>query len=167
MKDAVTQVGAAILRGKAALVPQKDINSLKIKSIVARMKKILAKEEYGVAIAAPQLGAPLRIFVIAGKMFGNPTSQNASRGKDRVFINPELVRASKKKNLMSEGCLSVRGVYGTVKRSEKASVRARDEKGRNFTLHCSGVIAQIFQHELDHLEGVLLIDKAEEMTKEV
>jgi peptide deformylase len=63
--------------------------------------------------------------------------------------------------MMSEGCLSVRGDYGMVMRHEKASVRALDERGKPFTLHGSGLLAQIFQHEVDHLEGVLFTDKAE------
>ncbi len=61
---------------------------------------------------------------------------------------------------MSEGCLSVRGTYGTVLRHEKATVVAYDQRGKQFTYHGSGLIAHIFQHEIDHLNGILYIDKA-------
>lgn len=77
-----------------------------------------------------------------------------------VFINPEITRLSKKKKEMSEGCLSVRGSYGTVMRHERATVKALDEHGKPFTYHASGLIAHIFQHEVDHLDGILYIDKA-------
>lgn len=70
------------------------------------------------------------------------------------------MRLSRKKREMSEGCLSVRGVYGKVLRHEKASVKAVDERGKPFIYHGSGLIAHIFQHECDHLEGILYIDKA-------
>ena len=64
---------------------------------------------------------------------------------------------------MEEGCLSVRWLYGKVRRSEKATIRAYDEHGKRFTLGASGLIAQAFQHETDHLEGVLFVDKADHL----
>ncbi len=169
MKDQIVQEGEPVLRGKAELVAKKDIGSAKIKKLIARMKKALAKEAFGVALAAPQIGEPLRIFVIAGKAFepvikadekpldGAPKQSTLP---DRVFINPELTRLSKKKSEMSEGCLSVRGKYGTVMRHEKASIKALDENGKAITYHGAGLIGHIFQHECDHLEGILYTDKA-------
>jgi peptide deformylase len=173
------------LRAIAAPVAKKDITSPKIQKIIARMKKALADEEFGVAIAAPQIGESLRIFVIAGSVFedkqpaqkkvlGSPVSaksaeagrpdhfsdQSASPQPDRVFINPKLTRLSKKTQEMSEGCLSVRGKYGTVMRHEKASLAALNEKGEPVTLNATGLVGHIFQHECDHLEGILYIDKA-------
>jgi peptide deformylase len=73
-----------------------------------------------------------------------------------------LQSASQKKE-MSEGCLSVRGQYGTVLRHEKASVKAFDFEGKPFTYHGAGLVAHIFQHECDHLDGILYTDKAESM----
>ena len=61
---------------------------------------------------------------------------------------------------MEEGCLSVRDIYGKVKRYQKATISAYDENGKKFTMGGSGLLAQVFQHECDHLEGVLFIDKA-------
>ena len=168
MKDPIVQAGEPVLRGKAKPVAKKDIGSAKVAKIIARMKKALAKEAFGVALAAPQIGEPLRIFVIAGKVFepvlkgdqkpldGGPKKSTLP---DRVFINPEITRLSKKKKEMSEGCLSVRVKYGTVMRNEKASVKALDENGKPVTYHGSGLIGHIFQHECDHLDGILYIDK--------
>jgi peptide deformylase len=67
---------------------------------------------------------------------------------------------------MSEGCLSVRGKYGSVIRHERASVKAQDEMGNVFTYHGTGLIAHIFQHECDHLDGILYTDKAEKLRDE-
>jgi peptide deformylase len=158
-KDPIVQTGSTVLRQKAGPIVKKDIGSRKLAAILKKMSAALKPEAHGVALAAPQVGVPLRIFIVAGRVFAEPDA--AEPPKDKVFINPEFVRISKKKSLMSEGCLSVRGVYGTVKRAEKATVKALDEKGKLFTYHGSGLVAQIFQHEMDHLDGVLFIDKAE------
>ena len=163
MKDPIVQEGEPVLRGKAKPVAKKDISSPKIVKIIARMKKALAKEAFGVALAAPQIGEPLRIFVIAGKVFAQEIKEGEKAlpmPPDRVFINPEITRLSRKKIEMSEGCLSVRGKYGTVMRHEKASIKALDENGKAITYHGAGLVGHIFQHECDHLEGVLYTDKA-------
>jgi len=169
MKDPIEQIGSLVLRQKAKPILKKDINSRAIKSLIAKMKKSLDKEKYGVAIAAPQVGASLRLFVVAGRAFDEesadePDAKAKSKTPDKAFINPELLRVSRKKKEMSEGCLSVRGKYGTVLRHEKASVKALDEAGKQFIYHGSGLIGHIFQHELDHLEGILYIDKAVRVT---
>ena len=170
MKDPVVQAGDPVLRTQAKAVAKKDITSLRIRKIIAHMKKTLAREEYGVAIAAPQVGESLRIFVVAGRAFetkddGKPIDDEneqeaASVLPDRVFINPELTRLSRAKKEMSEGCLSVRGKYGTVMRHEKATIKALDETGKAITYHGTGLIGHIFQHECDHLNGILYTDKA-------
>lgn len=129
------------------------------------MSTLLKKESYGVALAAPQIGESIRLFVVAGKVFA-PAEEGGDDGKkhpappDRVFINPELTRLSRKKVEMQEGCLSVRGKYGSVMRHEKASLKASNERGEAFTYHGSGLVGHIFQHEVDHLNGILYIDKA-------
>lgn len=161
MKDPIVQVGDPVLRQQAKAVPKKDFKTPKLKAILTRMKKALAKEEFGVAIAAPQIGESLRIFVVAGRaLLPEDAPENAEIPEDMVCINPEILRMSRKKTEMSEGCLSVRGKYGTVLRHEKASIRAYDENGKEFTHHGSGLVAHIFQHETDHLDGILYIDKA-------
>ncbi len=168
VKDPVVQEGSMVLRLTVKPVLKKDIASAHVRGVIARMKKVLKGEEYGVAIAAPQVGESLRIFVVAGKAFvsseedkGFEDNQDTKKAPpDMVFINPEITRRSRTKKEMSEGCLSVRGKYGTVLRHEKASVKALDEDGKPFTYNGTGLIAHIFQHEYDHLEGVLYIDKA-------
>lgn len=175
MKDPVVQAGDPILRAKAKPVAKKDIGSKKIAGVISRMKKVLSTERFGVAIAAPQVGEPLRIFVIAGrafisdedtKAFEEDKNKKPKAPPDMVFINPELTRLSKKMKEMSEGCLSVRGKYGTVMRHEKAAVKALDEHGKPFAYQGSGLIGHIFQHECDHLDGVLYTDKAVQLEED-
>lgn len=167
MQDPIVQAGDPVLRQKAKPVPQKDIGSKKLNALIARMKRVLADEEYGVALAAPQVGESLRLFVIAGRAFKTgEEEEGAPTPPDKVFINPQLLRLSKATHEMSEGCLSVRNKYGTVLRHEKASVKAQDETGTTFTYQGTGLIAHIFQHEYDHLEGVLYTDKAEKLEED-
>ena len=165
----ILQKEASVLREISKDVPIEDIVSLKIKNIIKEMKQALHSQDDGVAIAAPQIGYTLRIFIVSKKveeilgkskkeiLDGEVVAPNA---KDLVFINPVLKKLSKEKRVVEEGCLSVRYLYGQVNRSKKATVQAFDENGRKFSRGGSGLIAQIFQHEVDHLEGILFIDKA-------
>lgn len=158
MKD-IVQKEHETLRQMAETVAISDIGTEKINAVIADMKAALATQDDGVAIAAPQIAVPLRIFVVSGKAFS--AAQNLQKEvPDLVCINPEIVKLSKETSLLEEGCLSVRYLYGKVKRSEKATLKAFDENGKEFKKGASGLLAQIFQHEVDHLNGILFIDKA-------
>jgi peptide deformylase len=154
----ILQKDAPVLRKTATEVPASEIVSVHIQSIIERMKEALASQDDGIAIAAPQIGESLRIFVVSGKVLGEATKKKNL--PDMVFINPVITKLSKTKEKMSEGCLSVRYLYGNVVRSTKATVRAYDEKGEIFERGGSGLLAQVFQHEVDHLDGILFTDKA-------
>ena len=173
----ILQKGDPLLRQTAKRVPIKAIGSVKLKNILKRMKQAIADQEDAVAVAAPQIGEPVRIFMVAGKVFlpdyADIDTEELTRRQeaglippDAVFINPELVKLSRQKQTMLEGCLSVRWLYGNVQRAEKATVKALDEKGRPFTRGASGLLAQIFQHETDHLNGILFIDSATDLREE-
>lgn len=153
-----------VLRDTAREVPLSDIQSEPIQDVITRMKQALASQDDGVAIAAPQINESWRIFVVSGKVFDIDTPEDArSTHDDLVFINPKITKLSKKLEEMEEGCLSVRWLYGKVDRHEKAEVEAWNEKGEKFTRGGSGLLAQIFQHEIDHLDGTLFIDKARDV----
>jgi peptide deformylase len=162
----IVQKGDAILRKVAKEVHIKDIGTPKIQAIIKKMKQAVSEQDDAVAVAAPQIGESLRIFVVSGKVFLPhypdllPTDTIPD---DLVCINPEITKYSKEKQEMTEGCLSVRWLYGTMKRSAKASLRAYDENGKKFTRGGAGLISQIFQHELDHLNGILFIDNAKDL----
>ena len=167
MKKIVSE-SAGVLREHAKEAAIKEIPAPKIKKIIAEMKEALSPHKDGVAIAAPQIGVPLRIFVVSGHVFDPKALLNDDKSKKRedvIFINPEIVKISKEKEWMPEGCLSVRPWYGEVKRAKKITISAYDEKGKRITRGASGLLAQIFQHEIDHLNGVLFIDKARHIEK--
>ncbi|QQG37509.1 MAG: peptide deformylase [Candidatus Kaiserbacteria bacterium] len=172
MRSIIPHEKNSALRKKAAAIARAEIESPTIKKLIEEMKKLLAKEEYGVALAAPQVGEAIRLFIVSGRALarGSRNAPDEIGGDvekpetpplpDQVYINPEILKISRTKRLKHEGCLSVRGKWGEVMRAEKATIRAYDEHNRAFTRGASDFLAHIFQHEMDHLEGILYIDKA-------
>ncbi len=158
----IVQMGEPVLRGRAAHVPVNDIQGKHIQKILKRMEESLDAEPDGAALAAPQIGVPLRIFILSRKVFAPKDAQEAG-DTHFVFINPTIIRRSKRKHRVDEGCLSVRGKYGTIVRSTNVTIEAYDEQGVIFTRGAGGLMAQAFQHETDHLDGVLFVDKANEL----
>ncbi len=172
----ILQKESPVLREIAKIVPTDTISTPKIQKIIEELKVALASQDDGVAIAAPQIGYSLRIFVVSGKVKEIIKEEKETGGDERkitkkektdktelpdtVYINPVIKKISKKRKILEEGCLSVRFLYGKVSRSDKAIVEAYDEHGKKFTRGGSGLLAQIFQHETDHLNGILFIDKA-------
>lgn len=161
----IIQIGNKMLRETAKDISLKDIKTVKIQKIIQDMKEALVKEADGVGLAAPQIGKSLRIFVISGKALKEKDKEEKV-SEDLVFINPAITKQSRKKELMDEGCLSIRGRYGKVTRSSQVTIRAYDENGKRFERGASSLLAQIFQHEVDHLDGILFTDKAE-VSKEI
>lgn len=106
----------------------------------------------GIGIASCQVGKNIRVIVI---------SKEYTKDKEHtVMINPRLVSTGEKTNLMEEGCLSVPGLYGPIERYTKVRVKGWYRDGSQFDIKAKGMLARVFQHELDHLEGTLFIDKA-------
>lgn len=171
-----------ILRKEAKEVPLDEIFTPKIKKILKEMSLSLKSQHDGVALAAPQIGYSLRIFVVSGRIFEEnfgekdlsdedttlekvlPTS--TKKIPDLVFINPKISKLSRDKEWLPEGCLSVRPLYGKTYRSKKSTVTAYDENGKKFQRGASGLLSQIFQHETDHLNGILFIDHAKDIKEE-
>jgi len=175
----ILQQKEKVLRKVAHEVFIADIKTKKIKNILKEMSQALKSQSDGVAIAAPQIGYSLRIFVVSGKIFSkefiksreekipNPVLGQEENIKDFVFINPKISKLSREKEWVPEGCLSVRWLYGNAFRSKKATITAYDENGKKFTRGASGLLAQIFQHETDHLNGILFIDHAKDIKEEL
>lgn len=169
-KSMIVQDGNPVLRAKAKALPKSEFGTKYLNGIIDDMNHALEAEFDGVAIAAPQIGVSLRIFIVSRKAFAlddhakvdDPKDQKMPE-KNMVCINPEIIKTSRKKVKVPEGCLSVRWYYGNTLRHEKAMIRAYDENGKLFTYGGAGLIAQIFQHETDHLEGVLFVDHATEI----
>jgi len=113
------------------------------------------KSAKGIGIAAPQVGKSLRIIIV-----------NTDE-KPTVLINPVITRFSWRKSIDEEGCLSVPGKFGLVKRAKSIRVEAQDENGEPFEFKASDLLARVIQHEIDHLDGVLFIDKIIKYTDNV
>lgn len=144
---------SGILRAKSIEV--KDIPAPEIQKLISDMQDTLAVAQNGIGIAASQVGRNLRVFAVSPALELN---QN-------IFINPVITKISQKTELMDEGCLSVPGLYGKVKRAESLKIEAYNQSGRKFKMKAEGLIAQLFQHEMDHLDGILFKDKAEELNQ--
>ena len=152
------QIGDYRVRLKSKSVNPREITSKKIKNVIKNL--VDSMHHYNlVGMAAPQLGINLNVFISEIRKTAVRTS--VITDPLRIFINPKIVRYSQKKKDMIEGCGTVDygNLFGPVKRSLSIKVEAQNEKGENFVLEATGLLAQIIQHEYDHLQGVLCIDK--------
>jgi len=125
--------------------------------IVALANKMvdLMHEAKGIGLAAPQVGVSLRLFVI------NPSGEE---GEDIILINPKLDNFEGQSEI-EEGCLSIPGIHCDVKRSASCVVRAQDVAGAIFEIDCEALLSHVVQHENDHLDGILIIDKLSTLQK--
>ena len=148
-----------VLRRKARAVdnPNTAANHQLIDDMIATMR-----EAPGVGLAAPQVAVSQRIAVIeyAEKPDGAPDEAEPPEPKLFVIVNPEIVARSEELVEGSEGCLSLPGYAGSVMRHAAVTVKALNRKGRPIKIKARGWLARIFQHEIDHLDGILFIDRA-------
>lgn len=157
----ITQEGDAVLRSIAKPLPEELFNTPELRAMLKDMEETLDAQPDGVALAAPQVSISYRIFIVRYDRMKEASETGDGTGQQLgVFINPRFVKTSKRQVDMQEGCLSVRGLYGTTLRHERATVTAQNEKGEWFTRGAGGILAQAFQHETDHLDGILFIDHA-------
>jgi len=123
-----------------------------IRSLISDMKETLDGIEIGIGLAAPQVGENLRLFVISGDF---TTETNGHR----IFLNPVITARSKVVREADEGCLSLPDHWGEVERAQKVTLKAFDEDLRPFKVRAKGLLARLFQHEIDHLNGMLFVDR--------
>jgi len=124
-----------------------------IKKLIGDMIETLHAVPGRAGLAAPQVGIPLRVVVI-----GIPEKE------DIVLINPEIVRRTGER-LVTEGCLSIPGYFGEIKRAQSVKVKGRDRNGKEIRIKADELLAQALEHEIDHLNGVLYIDHLESPDK--
>ena len=142
----IVKLGEDGLRQKS--VPVEEVND-EIRQLAQDMFETMIEAE-GVGLAAPQVGRNIRMFVLI-----------ADDDVRRVFINPQIIKTSSEVGDYDEGCLSIPQVYETITRPVRVTVQALNEKGRPFTLDADGLLARIIQHEYDHLDGILYIDRGD------
>jgi len=157
----------AALHDIAIEITESEITDGTVTKILKGMRQAIKTYEVdgftAVAIAAPQIGVAKRMFLIEDQT--NKKEGDEDRLPTIVAINPRIVKASKKRKVVGEGCLSVKDRYGLVDRSTNVTLEATDENGELFTRGAGGLLAQIIQHECDHLDGILFVDKAEKIVE--
>lgn len=149
----VLTLGDPILLSKASPVTDFDED---LADLAASMRETMV-DAPGVGLAAPQVGRPIRLFVY----------DSGEDGESGTLVNPTISWSSAETQEGEEGCLSLPGVYYPVVRAQSVRVEARDLTGAPVTREAEGFLARIFQHEIDHLDGILFIDRlAPEIRKE-
>jgi len=125
-----------------------------VRDLIMQMKRIM-NDNNGVGLAASQINVSLRVIIceVDNKFY--------------AFINPEIIKFSKETSSLEEGCLSLPNIYGEVKRPEKIILRAINSDGTKIKLKAFGLLARVIQHEIDHLDGILFIDKAKNIKREM
>jgi len=136
-----------LLRERSNEVPIEAILKPEIQNLIDSMIETMWRAD-GIGLAAVQIGVNLRVIII-------------TRGTEAVpLINPVITHKSIRKNSMEEGCLSVPGFYGLVKRSKIVTVKAINRSGKEIKFKADGLESKIVQHEVDHINGKLFIDRA-------
>ncbi len=149
-----------ILRKISEEIKKEDIEKKEIQDILKSMIKFIEIQPDGAALAAPQIGINKRIFIINPKIINKKNEKNFDSLENCVFINPKIINTSKKKELLEEGCFSVRHWYGKVNRYKNTTIKYFDGYGNEKEKNSGGLLSQIFQHEIEHLDGILFSDKA-------
>lgn len=144
----IYKLGEDVLRKKALPVDAAEIDDT-MRTLLDNMFETMTAAN-GVGLAAPQVGISKRFFVLV-----------ADDDVRRVFINPQIVATSAELCSYDEGCLSLPGVSETIQRPTKVTVQALNEHGKPFTLEADGLLARIIQHEYDHLDGIVYIDRGD------
>ncbi len=142
-----------ILRERAREIAPEEINTSAIQKLISDMKETVLPAG-GIGLAAPQVNFSLRLIVIA------------INNKIMAFINPEILNFSWRKEIVEEGCLSVPRKFGPVKRARAIKVKALDENGKIIKFKAKDLFARVIQHEVDHLNGVLFIDRAKKVIED-
>lgn len=152
----IAQLGAKILRQKAE--PVDDVNSVETRQIVEAMQSTLAATQ-GVGLAAPQINESKRIVIVASR----PTLRypHAPLMEPTLMFNPSFQALSEDKEKDWEGCLSIPGIRALVPRYKDIMVHYADQQGQLKELKLEGFIARVFQHEVDHLDGKVYLDRVE------
>jgi peptide deformylase len=150
-----TKEQEAFLRTKAAPFDFASMDKREIDDLIRTMRALMVQDK-GVGLSANQIGYPFRMFV-----FQMPDKNGRGYvGKFYALFNPVVTEISERKAAAQEGCLSVPGLYGDVERFERLVLEAFDKNQRPVKLKAEGFMARIIQHEMDHLNGILFIDKA-------
>jgi len=150
----VARMGHPVLRGKARALDRNEIRSAALQKLIDDMMDTMA-EYHGVGLAAPQVHEGVRVFIAAL----DAKEDGESDGQPLAVINPEITIIGSDVVEDWEGCLSIPDIRGRVPRAREVTVRAFDRRGDRIELHAHDFPARVIQHETDHLDGVLFVDR--------
>lgn len=157
-----------ILRNKSEEINEKEISSHEFQELCLNMAKTM-QEKKGAGLAAPQVNKNIRLIVInvreAEQRIGKKILDNIKSGTI-CLINPKITKKSWAKEWGEEGCLSLPEVFGQVKRHKKIKCKYFNNQGKLHMVDAEGLLARVIQHEVDHLDGILFIDKARNIKKD-
>jgi peptide deformylase len=154
-----TQFGNPILRQTAKRLDDTEIASPKVQELIKNMYYTLENKQYGVGLAAPQIGHSIAIAVIGIKP--TPTRPNLKDEK-LTAINPKITSCYGRRMGMWEACISGSELYGKALRYKRIHMRWQDEDGAQHERDFDGFLAHVLQHEVDHLNGILFVDKVKD-----
>ncbi len=159
------------LRHKTAEFDFGGFTKKEIDELIKKMRETMTMA-IGIGLSANQIGLNLKMFIalIPEKPLKRDEKNKIimplpDETKFYAIFNPEIIKFSEKKSIMEEGCLSVPGVYGLVERPEKITLIGQNKNNKKIKIKAFGLLARVFQHETDHLNGVLFIDKAINLRK--
>jgi len=138
-----------------------------IAELIKKMRATMIAAD-GIGLAANQVGLNLRVFVVQIQKKDKRGNQRTLSGEEQKFyaiFNPEIIKKSSETIILEEGCLSVPDAFGMVERPEKITLVGSDKNGKKMKIKAWGLLARVFQHETDHLNGILFIDKAKDIQK--
>lgn len=159
----VTHPNDAMLRKPTTDIAVSDIQNDTLQTLIDNMIDTMHSAN-GIGIAAPQVDASLRVCIINKEAFPKHMELGGNRiDTDIALINPYWERTSKKSDVDVEGCLSIPGLQGRVKRWKNITVSAYDRDGNELEFEAKGYLARVIQHEVDHLEGILYIDRTDDV----
>ncbi len=159
----VLHIGNPLLRKVARKLEPAELDTAALEQLVADMIDTMEAED-GIGIAAPQVGASVQVAVVAMKD-DSERYEEAESFPLTVFVNPMVTVTDPEEQEYWEGCLSVPNLRGAVVRPRGVRVDFLDVQGKAWTVEAEGFIATVLQHELDHLQGVLFVDRVRDMTK--
>jgi peptide deformylase len=154
----VARMGHPVLRTRTQPIDPAEIKSPRIQQLIDDMFETM-NEYHGVGLAAPQVHEPVRLFVAGFPSKGKDRDDDDSHVPLMVLINPEITPLGPETDEDWEGCLSIPEVRGRVPRAREIDVTAYDRRGRRIAIHARGFTARVIQHETDHLDGVLFLDR--------
>jgi peptide deformylase len=157
-----TQFGNPVLRQKTRELSNAEILSDDIQKLIRDMKHTLKTKKYGIGLAATQVGRDVAVAVIEIKPTKLRPDLPKSEWIDRAIINPKIVKTYGNRTQRWEGCISLSGVFAKVPRYKKIRVSYVDAAGKQHEKDFSGLQAHVLQHEIDHLSGVLFVDKVKD-----